>query len=66
MAARTPTTPIDFQEFMILPVGAPTFREALRMGTEVFHALRKALKDAGQQHQRGRRGRLRAEPQVGG
>jgi len=39
--------PIDFQEFMILPVGAPTFREALRMGTEVFHALRKALKDAG-------------------
>lgn len=39
--------PIDFQEFMILPVGAPTFREALRMGAEVFHALRKALKDAG-------------------
>jgi enolase len=39
--------PIDFQEFMILPVGAPTFREALRMGTEVFHALRKALKDEG-------------------
>ena len=40
--------PIDFQEFMILPVGAPSFREALRMGAEVFHALRKALKDAGQ------------------
>jgi enolase len=39
--------PIDFQEFMILPVGAPTFREALRMGAEVFHALKKALKDAG-------------------
>jgi len=39
--------PIDFQEFMILPVGAPSFREALRMGAEVFHALRKALKDAG-------------------
>jgi enolase len=38
---------IDFQEFMILPVGAPTFREALRMGAEVFHALKKALKDAG-------------------
>ncbi len=38
---------IDFQEFMILPVGAPTFREALRIGAEVFHALRKALKDAG-------------------
>jgi enolase len=39
--------PIDFQEFMILPVGAPSFREALRIGAEVFHALRKALKDAG-------------------
>ena len=39
--------PIDFQEFMILPVGAPTFREGLRMGAEVFHALKKALKDAG-------------------
>ncbi|HSZ10736.1 MAG TPA: phosphopyruvate hydratase [Rhizomicrobium sp.] len=39
--------PIDFQEFMIMPVGAPTFREALRMGAEVFHTLKKALKDAG-------------------
>ncbi|MCW5715252.1 MAG: phosphopyruvate hydratase [Bauldia sp.] len=39
--------PIDFQEFMIMPVGAPTFAEALRMGSEVFHALRKQLKDAG-------------------
>jgi enolase len=39
--------PIDFQEFMIMPVGATTFAEALRMGVEVFHALRKALKDAG-------------------
>ena len=39
--------PIDIQEFMIMPVGAPSFREALRMGTEVFHSLRKALKDAG-------------------
>jgi enolase len=39
--------PIDFQEFMILPVGAPTFREALRMGVEVFQTLRKGLKDAG-------------------
>jgi enolase len=39
--------PIDIQEFMIMPVGAPTFAEALRMGTEVFHALKKALKDAG-------------------
>jgi enolase len=39
--------PLDLQEFMIAPVGAPTFAEALRMGAEVFHALKKALKDAG-------------------
>ncbi len=39
--------PIDFQEFMIMPVGAPTFREALRVGAEVFHTLKKALHDAG-------------------
>jgi enolase len=39
--------PIDFQEFMILPVGAPTLSEAVRMGAEVFHTLKKALKDAG-------------------
>ena len=38
--------PIDFQEFMIVPVGAPTMAEAVRMGSEVFHALRKQLKDA--------------------
>ncbi len=38
---------IDFQEFMILPVGAPTFAEALRAGTEVFHALRKVLQGMG-------------------
>ncbi len=36
--------PIDFQEFMIVPHGAPTFAESLRWGTEVFHALRKLLK----------------------
>ncbi len=35
--------PIDFQEFMIRPVGAPSFREGLRMGTEVFHALKAVL-----------------------
>jgi enolase len=35
--------PIDFQEFMIMPVGAPTFSEALRCGTEVFHALKANL-----------------------
>ena len=39
--------PLDIQEFMILPVGAETFAEALRCGTEVFHALKKQLKDAG-------------------
>jgi enolase len=39
--------PIDFQEFMIAPIGAPTFAEALRMGSEVFHTLKKGLKDAG-------------------
>jgi enolase len=39
--------PIDIQEFMILPTGAKTFREGLRMGAEIFHALKKALKDAG-------------------
>ncbi|HZP20230.1 MAG TPA: phosphopyruvate hydratase [Bauldia sp.] len=39
--------PIDFQEFMIAPVGAPTMADAVRMGSEVFHTLRKELKDAG-------------------
>ena len=39
--------PIDFQEFMILPVGAPTLREAVRWGAEVFHGLKSALKKAG-------------------
>lgn len=37
--------PIDFQEFMIVPRGAPTFSEALRYGAEVFHALKSVLKD---------------------
>jgi enolase len=39
--------PIDFQEFMIMPVGAPSFAEGLRMGVEVFQTLKKALQDAG-------------------
>lgn len=39
--------PIDFQEFMILPVGASSVREAVRYGSEVFHTLKKRLKDAG-------------------
>ncbi|MDM0047348.1 phosphopyruvate hydratase [Variovorax dokdonensis] len=38
---------LDLQEFMIIPVGAPTFREALRYGAEVFHALKKILHDKG-------------------
>lgn len=38
---------LDLQEFMILPVGASSFREALRMGAEVFHALKKIIHDAG-------------------
>ena len=37
--------PIDFQEFMIVPKGAPTFREAIRYGAEVYHALKKVLHD---------------------
>ena len=39
--------PIDFQEFMVMPVGASSLREAVRWGSEVFHTLRKRLKDAG-------------------
>lgn len=38
---------IDFQEFMIIPVGAPSVKEAIRYGAEIFHALKKRLKDAG-------------------
>jgi enolase len=39
--------PIDFQEFMVMPVGADSFREGLRMGAEIFHTLKAALKKAG-------------------
>ena len=38
---------IDFQEFMIMPIGASTFSEGIRMGTEIFHHLKKVLKDKG-------------------
>jgi enolase len=38
---------VDFQEFMIMPVGAPSFHEGLRMGAEVFHSLKKVLHDKG-------------------
>ena len=40
-------TSVDIQEFMIAPVGAPTFREALRWGAEVYHALKAVLKGRG-------------------
>ncbi len=39
--------PIDFQEFMVMPIGASSFKEALRMGAETFHTLKSALKTAG-------------------
>src|SRR5439155_89296 len=39
--------PIDFQEFMIMPKGAPNFPEALRYGAEVFHELKKVLRERG-------------------
>ncbi|MFG6120493.1 phosphopyruvate hydratase [Thalassobacillus sp. B23F22_16] len=38
---------VDIQEFMVMPVGAPDFREALRMGAEIFHSLKKVLKEKG-------------------
>ncbi|MCP3031358.1 phosphopyruvate hydratase [Halobacillus sp. A1] len=38
---------VDIQEFMIMPVGAPTFKEAVRMGAEIFHSLKKVLKSKG-------------------
>jgi len=38
---------VDMQEFMVMPVGAPSFREGLRVGTEIFHALKKILADKG-------------------
>ncbi|MEP9374228.1 phosphopyruvate hydratase [Mesorhizobium sp. KR1-2] len=39
--------PIDFQEFMIMPIGASSLRDAVRWGSEIFHTLKKRLKDAG-------------------
>ena len=51
-------TSVDMQEFMIAPIGAPTFREALRWGAEVYHALKSALKKQGPVHRPGRRRRF--------
>ena len=53
---------VDIQEFMVVPAGLPTFREALRAGVEVYHALKKVLAKAWPGHQRRRRGRLRPRP----
>ena len=57
--------PIDMQEFMILPVGAESMAHAVQIGSEIFHTLKKGLAGRRPQHQRRRRGRLRAEPQIG-
>lgn len=46
-AGRHSDAPVAFQEFMIRPVGAPSFKEGIRMGTEVFHALQSVLKSRG-------------------
>ena len=55
---------VDFQEFMVVPVGAPTFAEGLRMGDEVFHALKRTLHDRGPVDGGRRRGRLRPRPRL--
>ncbi len=57
--------PIDFQEFVVVPVGAPSLSEAVRWGSEVFQVLKGGPQEGGAQHQRRRRGRLRAQPAVG-
>jgi enolase len=54
--------PIDFQEFMIMPVGAPSLTEAVRWGAEIFHTLKKGLSREGSGDGGGRRGRLCAQP----
>jgi hypothetical protein len=53
---------VDVQEFMIAPIGAPTFREALRSGAEVYHALKSVLKKKGLATGLGDEGGFRAEP----
>jgi L-alanine-DL-glutamate epimerase-like enolase superfamily enzyme len=52
---------LDLQEFMIIPVGAPSFREAMRYGAEVFHRPEEDHRRPRHEHRRRRRGRLRAE-----
>ncbi len=53
---------IDLQEFMVVPAGAASFAEALRIGAETYHALKKVLRRAGSGDGGRRRGRLRARP----
>ena len=53
---------IDLQEFMVVPVGAESFSEGLRIGVEVYHSLKKVLERARALDARRRRGRLRARP----
>ena len=55
---------VDIQEFMILPVGAPSFREALRWAPRSSTALKAVLKSKKLHHRRGRRGRLRPQPEL--
>ncbi len=55
---------VDFQEFMVVPAGAETFADCLRVGTEVYHALKGTLEQEGPLDRRGRRGRLRTGPGV--
>ena len=57
--------PIDIQEFMIQPVGAGTVADGVRMGSEIFAALKQGPARCRPQHQCRRRGRVRAEPEVG-
>ncbi len=55
---------VDLQEFMLMPVGAASFTEALRWGTETYHVLKKVLHERGLVHRGRRRGRLRPEPRL--
>ena len=57
---------LDLQEFMVVPAGAETFSEALRIGAEVYHRLKAVLHERGLCDGRRRRGRLRARPRVDG
>ena len=56
---------LDFQEFMVVPAGAETFSEALRIGVECYHALKALLNERGLSTARRRRGRLRTRLRLG-